>query len=833
MSFSNYHVKKIKKLFLSILLTFIVVLALAPVKKVFAAEIVAEGNVVNNYFFIIDYDGNIIDYYNPGDEGLKWKLDAEGCFTVSGKGDMNDWINDYYQKYYKSHRSGSYSSTSWDDYNDQIKTVIIEEGVTGIGSGSFKDCKNLTSVILPDSLTRIGELAFSGCENLASINFPEHLTSIGAWAFEECANLDSAEFSDNLLSIGDCAFYGCKKLKKISIPTNLLNMGEEVFYNCNPLVDDNVKDLKRVIIPLESTNVNHHEYFYEQENCASLRHSYLYSKGDNLVRVEQVGLKYIVEEYSNEYKLISSQVIMPDNTNDVDYKNAALGGGFFHGEKYNFIINGFSNPDDESAKNIFQITKYDNNWNRLGDCCFESEQLSFPFTGGTLCSAESNGVLYIHACFSYSTGMNRECVSFIVDEESMEIVEENIPHSFAESYNQLIIVDAERRVVTVDDNNTTSSFRLERIPSEGGANLNPVICDIEKIPAESYYSYYSSSGACLGGLVETDQKYVVAYNYTGGGELGDDYPRNIYLAFVDKKSPGESSKLIYKRKQITSNNEEEPYSVGNPLIVPFGANKGYVLWSEKELKTGWYDEYEFTGKVSYISYSEDGSVSPIKTVEAQLSDCQPLVKGDKIVWYVTDHSAPTFYELDNNGIHKHVIGSCFSMEDLSIDAYYFKPVAWAIGQEITKGTSDTTFSPSDHCTRGQAVTFLWRANGSEKVMGVQNPFKDIKKSDYYYDAVLWALKNGVTNGITDTVFGPNEKCTRGQIVTFLWRSKGKPKGSASVLFKDVDYKAFYYLPVQWAVEKNVTKGTSNQYFSPDDICSRGQIVTFLYRALNE
>ncbi len=115
--------------------------------------------------------------------------------------------------------------------------------------------------------------------------------------------------------------------------------------------------------------------------------------------------------------------------------------------------------------------------------------------------------------------------------------------------------------------------------------------------------------------------------------------------------------------------------------------------------------------------------------------------------------------------------------------------------------------------------------------GTHGDLCDVKESDYYYDAVLWAVKNGITNGMTATTFGPNEKCNRGQIVTFLWRSQGQPAANASVSFTDVAGNAYYFNPVKWAVENDVTKGTSETTFSPDASCTRGQIVTFLYRAL--
>lgn len=168
--------------------------------------------------------------------------------------------------------------------------------------------------------------------------------------------------------------------------------------------------------------------------------------------------------------------------------------------------------------------------------------------------------------------------------------------------------------------------------------------------------------------------------------------------------------------------------------------------------------------------------------------------------------------------------------DVDEKAYYWDAVKWAINRGITNGTSDTTFSPSQPCTRAQVVTFLWRANGSPKMTG-SNPFKDVTTSAYYYDAVQWASQNGITAGTSATTFSPNQACTRAQVVTFLWRAHGQPVFNMKNPFLDVKKGQFYYDAVLWAVSNDVTKGTSQTLFSPDLTCTRGQIVTFLYRDL--
>ena len=171
--------------------------------------------------------------------------------------------------------------------------------------------------------------------------------------------------------------------------------------------------------------------------------------------------------------------------------------------------------------------------------------------------------------------------------------------------------------------------------------------------------------------------------------------------------------------------------------------------------------------------------------------------------------------------------------DVPAGSYYEDAVIWAVGKGITTGTSATTFNPNGICTRAQAVTFLWRAAGSPAAKSAVMPFTDVKAGSYYYDAVLWAVEQGITKGTSDTMFSPDATCTRAQIVTFLWRSQKSPAAGMANPFADVAADTYYIDAVLWAVKHNITVGTTVSIFSPDEECTRAQIVTFLYRAHNK
>lgn len=172
--------------------------------------------------------------------------------------------------------------------------------------------------------------------------------------------------------------------------------------------------------------------------------------------------------------------------------------------------------------------------------------------------------------------------------------------------------------------------------------------------------------------------------------------------------------------------------------------------------------------------------------------------------------------------------------DVSPDDYYAPAVRWAVEQApvITNGTDPSHFSPDAGCTRAQAVTFLWRAAGCPEPESGSCPFTDVPKDSYYYKPVLWAVEQGITNGVSKTAFAPEETCTRAHIVTFLQRAqKGVPSPGTAAPFVDLEANSWYTDAVLWAVENQITNGTDARHFSPSATCTRAQIVTFIWRSM--
>lgn len=171
--------------------------------------------------------------------------------------------------------------------------------------------------------------------------------------------------------------------------------------------------------------------------------------------------------------------------------------------------------------------------------------------------------------------------------------------------------------------------------------------------------------------------------------------------------------------------------------------------------------------------------------------------------------------------------------DVPSGSYYENAVIWAVNKGVTKGTSSNTFSPNKVCTRAEAITLLWRASGSPASNTSIKKFKDVTKDSYYYDAVAWAVEKGICFGTSKDTFSPNKNCNRAEIVTFIWRVQKSPEVNGSNPFNDVTTNAYYSKAVMWAVRENVTKGITESLFGPRNVCTRAQIVTFVWRTMGQ
>ena len=254
-----------------------------------------------------------------------------------------------------------------------------------------------------------------------------------------------------------------------------------------------------------------------------------------------------------------------------------------------------------------------------------------------------------------------------------------------------------------------------------------------------------------------------------------------------------------------------------------------------------YTKLETSGKTLADAKLIVGTIRPAGTIAWDLPLTTVLEDGKAYAWTFTPNDTHNYtiltgtlvpYVDDGMDYIPGVIGGntgSFNFHDVSRLDYFYDAVKWAAENGIASGTGRYTFSPNAVCTRAQTVTFLWRAAGSPLPRYRVCPFTDVQPSDYYYNAVLWAVEQGITTGLNATTFGPDVTVTRGQVATFLYRAASAAKPSTFNPFTDVKTTAYNYNAILWAYDNRITTGTSDTTFSPDAYCTRAQIVTFLYR----
>ena len=346
------------------------------------------------------------------------------------------------------------------------------------------------------------------------------------------------------------------------------------------------------------------------------------------------------------------------------------------------------------------------------------------------------------------------------------------------------------------------------------------------------------------GSVSSSSSYSYSYSFAGG-IAGDNYGTgtisNCYYLNIIAKGVGNGTDdpVSCTLKQMTQQDTFVGFDFDT--VWTMAGNEDYLypelqdvpMQFEKELasisvtpptKTEYLEgkeQLDVTGGKLTLTYNNE--TTEVIDLTADMVSGFDNTKVGKQTLTVTYQGKTTTFEVE-------IIAVTVPFRDVDKDAYYAAAVDWAVSNEITNGTSDSTFSPDEGCTRAQVVTFLWRAAGKPDPASSESPFSDVKEGAYYYSAVLWAVEKGITNGTSDTTFSPDDTCTRAQIVAFLWRYEEQPApAGTSNPFADVRTSAYFGSAVLWAVERGITNGTSATTFAPEDTCTRAQVVTFLYR----
>lgn len=426
-----------------------------------------------------------------------------------------------------------------------------------------------------------------------------------------------------------------------------------------------------------------------------------------------------------------------------------------------------------------------------------------------------------------------------------------------------ITVGGDVKIVTDDGNDPVKMRRPEgsnenKVGVTGGTFSGPVDKEyLEGLKAElkansgdAPYSYYPTVDAAkeaakkAGGGTVTDLDATSATKFTvtlkfDDGETADQVLTVAKNGIVILPTPTRSGRYAFRYWTDGTNT--------------YNAGSEYTVTKEATLTAVWrYTGSSSSGSTSSYPVSvprfDNGSVSVTPGSASKGTTVTITVKPDegyelnKIT--VTDKDGNRL-SLSDKGDGKYTftmpdgkvsvdasfskIAATINFRDVNQSDYYYDAVQWAVEKGITEGTSATTFSPDASCTRAQMVTFLWRAAGNPAPKSTVNPFTDVSASDYYYNAVLWAVENGITTGVSADRFAPGATVSRAQTVTFLYRANGSPSANGAS-FSDVAADEYYANAVAWAVQNGITTGTGNGKFTPNAPCTRGQIVTFLYRS---
>ena len=600
-------------------------------------------------------------------ENVFWSYDAETLtLTLTGTGATYN---------YDLHLNVEQSPLTVLSENVQIRSIVVESGITGLGNCALAGIEYVESVSLPDGLETIGWGALEFCRSLKEVSLPDSVTSIGSYAFSDCLELTQISIPSGVTEIPEGAFSDCSALTSVTIPEGVEVIGYHAFSDCLALTEVHLPDS---LIELQGA-------FEHCPNLVSI------NVPPNLKILNLAGL--------------------PITECDIPEGVTELAGTFRN--------------------------------------CTKLERVTIP-----------EGVTTIGAyTFAGCTSLKE-----IQLPSTLKVIGES---AFCETgLESLVIPDG---VTTISYNAFGSCYNLQNL------TIPASVSDI------STFHEWSDQLVIHCWANTHAQRYVFEQNLT-------------YT-------------LMPEPEDLTTYTVTGTYNgLGHVAMAGYEIPAGRIGILEAIPYSGCFLE-------SITLYDASGNL-----LSHQI---QP---GLGYLWW---------FEMPEQDVYVEILFNIdyIPFQDVPWDAYYLAPVLWANTYGITTGTSGTTFSPDDPCTRGQVVTFLWRAAGCPEPETRDNPFTDVAEADYFYKAVLWAVENGITNGMSDTSFAPAAPCTRAQVATFLWRAAGEPETeSQSHSFTDIE-KDYYYDAVLWAVDFGITNGTSDTTFSPANTCTRAQIVTFLYRFL--
>ena len=762
-----------------------------------------------------------------------------------------------------------------------LQTVSIPSGLKKIGSQAFFGCSSLQNVTLPASLTEIGYQAFRDCDALTSIIFPDSLTKIGDSAFSDCTGLTYISYGSGIDDIGGNAFGGCTNVKVIDLH-RATKIGEK--YNNGSSGNDGDPALTHACIK-DTKNV---KYYLRTESQANSVKGNLEWGSDGRPGTGNTSNTYYiltakdaVPDYTGEtdtptragYTFVKwEEVTVNQGSHDVknvytdakrDAKSWSLASPTVtvSPASANTYVSGravtlTATVSEPVAGFTYSYQWYSNTSNSNEGGTEISEAASATYSP----SIATTGTTYYYCVVTVKNGSDTasattafvpvtvasQAGSVTISNNKTAATYGDEPFTFTYTANKAAAVTSSNTsVATVQDNNGTVTVT---IVGAGTTDISVGFAGGTDYSAASAKFTLTVNKAAPTVKISADQTSL-----TGSG--------TVKLTVTSKGVPTDGIIEVTCDNGITvTKNEEGTFSATLP-----NATKTYTFTASYAGDDN-HAEASNTCRVSVTRHTSSSSSSnptysvttPSKSENGGVAvSSKNARKGDTVTVTVTPDAGyqldkltvtdknGTMLKLTDKGDGKYSftmpdgkveIKAVFAkkvetspFDDVSADAYYNQAVQWAQEKGITDGISSNLFGPKQPCTRSQIVTFLWRAAGSPEPKGTAAGMTDVVPGSYYAKAVAWAVENGITTGTAEGTFSPDATCTRAQAVTFLARAQNA-KATGKTAFSDVPADSYFADAVAWAQANGVTTGTSETTFSPDNDCTRAQIVTFLYRA---
>ena len=752
-------------------------------------------------------------------ENLTWTLDKNGDLTISGAGAMYDY---------------SYgNSAPWrsQGYKSKVKKVIINESVASIGAYAFYDCYGLTSITISSGVTSIGVDAFHGCSSLTSITIPSSVTSIGGTAFWGCSGLASITIPSGVTNIGVEAFGCCSGLTSITIPSSVTSIGDEAFLWCSGLtgiwVDSNnatyASDNSGVLFNKNKTSLI----------CCPAGYSGAYTIPSSVTNIGA---------YAFDYCTGLTSITIPSSVTNI----GAFAFEYCTGLTSITIPSSVTSIEDNAFAHCTGLTSITipSSVTNIGAFAFDD---CTGLTSITIPSSVTNIGAY---AFSDCTGLTSVTIPLSVTSIGWYtfsgctgLTSITIPSSVT-NIGAYAFSDC-TGLTSVTIPSSVTSIGIHTFSGCSGLTSITIPSSVTSIGVDAFWN-------CSGLTSITIPSGVTSIGdgaFSGCSGLTSIYFCGNTPSFGDDSFTGVTATAYYPTGNSTWTDEVKQAYGGNLTWTPWTPTDGAAAAAPemRGLHTGKENGStvsfsDLTPGAQYVLIVSRDKNSDLLASGNLLFIAQAAANADGTLTFTPappEAAANAFVGLYGQG--ETISGGYEPCDGVNCPGKAFAdmpakgnwahdPIDWAVSNEITNGTSASTFSPEEGCTRAQVVTFLWRAAGQPAPASSTNPFTDVKAGAYYYNAVLWAVEKGITNGTSDKTFSPDETCTRAQIVTFLWRYEGQPAPtSTNNPFADVRTSAYFGSAVLWAVEKDITNGTSATTFDPEDTCTRAQVVTFLYR----